>query len=86
LGIISKNREEWAISALASMRSSVTVVPFYESLGTDVIAYMLNQTELTTICCENKYYEKVLQMKREGKIEKLKNVIIYGEKTEEECE
>ena len=33
MGIIAKNREEWAISALACMRSSITIVPFFESLG-----------------------------------------------------
>jgi long-subunit acyl-CoA synthetase (AMP-forming) len=42
LGIISKNREEWAVADLACMRSSITIVPFYESLGADVIAFVLN--------------------------------------------
>ena len=33
MGIIAKNREEWAITALACIRSSITIVPFFESLG-----------------------------------------------------
>lgn len=33
LGIIAKNREEWAITALACLRQSITIVPFFESLG-----------------------------------------------------
>ena len=37
LGILSKNREEWAISDLACLRSATTIVPFYESLGADAI-------------------------------------------------
>ncbi len=54
LGIFSKNREEWAIVDLACARSDVTIVPFFESLGPDNIAYIINQTELKTICCESK--------------------------------
>jgi long-chain acyl-CoA synthetase len=42
LGIFSKNREEWAISDIACMRSAVTIVPFYESLGADAISFIMN--------------------------------------------
>jgi long-subunit acyl-CoA synthetase (AMP-forming) len=33
MGVYAKNREEWAITDLASMRNSVTIIPFFESLG-----------------------------------------------------
>lgn len=52
LGIFSKNREEWAITDLACVRSSVTIVPFFDSLGPAALAYVINQTELTTMCIE----------------------------------
>ena len=42
LGIFSKNREEWAISDLACMRSAITIVPFFESLGPDAIIFIMN--------------------------------------------
>jgi long-subunit acyl-CoA synthetase (AMP-forming) len=42
MGIYSKNREEWAIVDLACIRSSVTVVPFFESLGSEALAYVIN--------------------------------------------
>jgi len=77
LGIISKNREEWAVSALASLRSSVTIVPFYDSLGADVIAFVLNQTELSTFCLETKSYDTIVKLKRDGKIPHLKNLLSY---------
>ena len=83
LGIISKNREEWAITDLACLRSSVTIVPFYESLGADVIAFVLNQTELTTICCEAKSYDTIIKLKKEGKTQKLEAVICYDHLSEE---
>jgi long-chain acyl-CoA synthetase len=65
------------------MRSSVTIVPFYESLGADVIAFVLNQTELTTICCENKSFDSIINLKKAGKIPKLKNVISFDKINEE---
>ncbi len=33
IGIFAKNREEWAITALACLTTAVTIVPFYDSLG-----------------------------------------------------
>lgn len=77
LGIIAKNREEWAVADLACLRSSITIVPFYESLGADVIAFVLNQTELTTICCEVKAIDTITKLKGEGKVEHLKAIIAF---------
>jgi long-chain acyl-CoA synthetase len=65
------------------MRSSITIVPFYESLGSDVIAFVLNQTGLTTICCEAKSFETIIKIKREGKIPNLKHIISFDKLTEE---
>lgn len=42
LGIYSKNREEWAMADLACIRSDVTIVPIFESLGSDALAFVLN--------------------------------------------
>ena len=83
LGIISKNREEWAVADLACLRSSITIVPFYDSLGADVIAFVLNQTELATICCEIKAIDTLTKLKREGKVEHLKAIIAFDPVSEE---
>jgi long-subunit acyl-CoA synthetase (AMP-forming) len=42
MGIYAKNREEWAIVDLASVRNTVTIVPFFESLGQDALAFVIN--------------------------------------------
>jgi len=86
LGIISKNREEWAIADLACLRSSITIVPFYDSLGADVIAFVLNQTELTTICCEVKAIDTITKLKKEGKVEHLKALVAFDTVTEEKAQ
>ena len=63
LGILSKNREEWCIADLACLRSSVTIVPFYDSLGPESISYIINQTELTTMCIELKAFDSLVKLK-----------------------
>lgn len=42
MGIYSNNREEWAIVDIACMKSSVTIVPFYNSLGSNALIFILN--------------------------------------------
>lgn len=42
MGIFGKNREEWVVINLASMRNSVTIVPFFDSLGKDALRFVIN--------------------------------------------
>ena len=63
MGIFSKNREEWAMMDLACIISSVTIVPFYDSLGMEALAMVINQTELTTMCIERTNLELLLKLK-----------------------
>ncbi len=56
LGIFSKNREEWAIADLACLRNNVTIVPFFDSLGPDALTFVINQTEVTTMCIEKNQF------------------------------
>lgn len=62
MGIFAKNREEWAVIDLACMRSSVTIVPFFDSLGMEALSFVINQTELTTMCIENGSFEMLLKI------------------------
>jgi long-chain acyl-CoA synthetase len=62
LGIIAKNREEWGISDLACMGDTITIVPCFESLGPDAIAYVLNQTEVSTVFVEKKSLETLTRL------------------------
>ena len=71
---------------MACLRSSITIVPFYDSLGADVIAFVLNQTELTTICCEVKAIDTITKLKKEGKVEHLKALIAFDGVTEEKAQ
>jgi long-subunit acyl-CoA synthetase (AMP-forming) len=42
LGVYAKNREEWAVVDLACMRSSITIVPFFDSLGPQALSFVIN--------------------------------------------
>ena len=79
LGIYSKNREEWIIADLACHRNAVTVVTIYDTLGDNAIEYILTQTQLTTLVVEHKGLEKIGNLAKEGKIGKLKNLILLDD-------
>lgn len=85
MGIFGKNREEWVVINLACLRNSVTIVPFFDSLGHDALKFVINQTELTTMCIENNQFD--LLMKLSGEIcPTLKNVVLFEEPSEAQRE
>ncbi len=51
MGILSKNRWEWTVTELASVRQGGTTVAFYDTLGPESVEFIINQTQLTTISC-----------------------------------
>ena len=63
MGIFAKNREEWAMVDLACMISALTIVPFYDSLGMEALALVINLTELTTMCIERINLELLCKLK-----------------------
>ncbi|CDW80980.1 long-chain-fatty-acid--ligase 5 [Stylonychia lemnae] len=84
MGIFSRNREEWALVNLACMKISITVVPFFDSLGQDSLAFVINQTELTTMCIEEKNFEILLKLKCEGRIQSLQSIVMFDKPTSEQ--
>jgi len=83
LGIFAKNKEEWAVIDLACMRNSVTIVPFFDSLGPDALTFVINQTELTTMCIEKTNFDLLVKLKG-TKCPTLQNLVVFEEVTEEQ--
>ena len=81
MGVYAKNCEEWATTALATMSISGTVIAFYDTLGSDVVEFILNQTELTTISCAREYVDSLIKLKAEGKANYLKNIVFFDRYT-----
>ena len=63
MGIFSKNREEWGVVDIACLRSDVTIVPFFDSLGPAALTFVINQTQLTTMCGEDKVVDTLFTLK-----------------------
>lgn len=77
MGIYGKNREEWAITHLATISISATSVALYDTLGPTAIQFVLRQTELTSVSCSGDYLGNLIMLKNQGKAEHLKNLISF---------
>lgn len=49
VGLFSINREEWCMTEQACFASGLVTVPLYDTLGTESIAYICDQTEMEII-------------------------------------
>jgi long-chain acyl-CoA synthetase len=83
LGIFGKNKEEWAVIDLACMRNSVTIVPFFDSLGPEALSFVINQTELTTMVVEKNNFELLVKLKT-TKCPSLQNIVLFEDATPEQ--
>mmetsp|Transcript_43353 Transcript_43353/g.41771 ORF Transcript_43353/g.41771 Transcript_43353/m.41771 type:complete len:273 (+) Transcript_43353:420-1238(+) len=61
---------------------SVTIIPFFDSLGPSALEYVINQTELTTMCMDGGGFEHTLKAK--ANCPTLKNLVLYDDVTEEQ--
>ena len=60
IGIYAKNRPEWVLTEVASNAFSFVNVPLYETLGVEAISFILVQTQLRIVVCDDS--EKALQL------------------------
>jgi len=67
MGVYAKNREEWTLSDMASLRQSGTTIAFYDTLGAAAVEYVITQTELTTISCAGNYLRTLIMLKSQGR-------------------
>jgi long-chain acyl-CoA synthetase len=65
------------------MRNSVTIVPFFDSLGLDALAFVINQTELITMCIEKTQFEHLIKLKKD-RTPTLKNIVMFDDSTQEQ--
>lgn len=77
MGVYSKNREEWLVSDLASMCQSGTTIAFYDTLGPSAVEYIVNQTKLTTISCQESVIRTLIMLKTQNRIKSLENIISF---------
>jgi len=80
LGVYSKNRAEYIIADIAGILFDITSVPIYDTLGSDAIDYILDQTKMSTLLCTK---ENVQKLVKNGKYGQIKTIICFEEITEE---
>jgi long-subunit acyl-CoA synthetase (AMP-forming) len=61
-GITSVNSEQWVTTDLTCNLLGITTVPLYETLGTTMMALILEQTEMSTIFGSDKCLLNVLNL------------------------
>lgn len=83
LGIYSRNREEWCLTDCACILGNIVSVPLYDTLGDSSIEFIINQTEMESIACGADKVKNLCRLKKEGKIESIKNVVLFDEITKE---
>eukprot|EP00826_Nyctotherus_ovalis_P009887 TRINITY_DN1261_c0_g1_i9.p1 TRINITY_DN1261_c0_g1~~TRINITY_DN1261_c0_g1_i9.p1 ORF type:complete len:583 (-),score=180.63 TRINITY_DN1261_c0_g1_i9:122-1870(-) len=77
VGLFSKNRLEWIVTDIACWMTSVTSFPFYATLGEDGICHIVDQGEFATIFLSADGINKIIDLKKKGKIPKVKNLVCF---------
>lgn len=79
IGIWGKNRWEWLATHIANMYFNYTSIGFFDAMGHSSVDYIVNQTELQTLCATIDYVAKVCDMKKQGLCKSVKNMVIFDE-------
>ena len=59
VGLYMKNCKEWIVAENACYTRSAATVPLYDTLGADILQYIINETKLSCVICSNQEVEKV---------------------------
>ena len=84
IGVLTKNRIEFALIEQAANCYGITLVPIYDTLGPDTLHYICEQTKLQTICCAHETLPNVVKSLEGKEGHELKSIIVFGEPTSEE--
>lgn len=79
VGIFARNRPEWVMTATACEAYSLVSVPLYDTLGDEAINFILLQTELKLVVCDDS--SKALHLMNSNS--SLKHIIVIEKITDE---
>ena len=69
---------------LAIMACRATTIGFYDAMSDNSIEYITNQTQLATIFMTPGYLPKVIEMRKQNRIQSLKAIVLYDDPKMEE--
>jgi long-chain acyl-CoA synthetase len=76
LGLYVKNCVEWVLGEHAIYTLGGATVPLYDTLGSDVVQYILNHTDLTAVLCSQCEVQSLCDAKQSGKCNKFQYIIV----------
>ncbi|KAJ3607519.1 hypothetical protein NHX12_024570 [Muraenolepis orangiensis] len=77
IGIFAQNRPEWIIGELACYTYSMVVVPLYDTLGSEAVAFIIDRADISTVLCDKQNKaETLLQNREKGHTPVLKTIVI----------
>ena len=85
LGIYMKNCPEWLLSEHAIYCLGGATVPLYDTLGPDVVRFILEHTGMSCVVCSRKELNSLCEAKKTG-LENFKSVILTDGVTSEAVE
>ncbi|MCO5553359.1 hypothetical protein L7F22_006880 [Adiantum nelumboides] len=81
--IFSETRADWFIALQGCFRHNFSVVTIYASLGEDALVHSLNETEVTTVICDQKQMKKVIDLgERLSSVKRVVYMLELGETSE----
>mmetsp|Transcript_72025 Transcript_72025/g.99856 ORF Transcript_72025/g.99856 Transcript_72025/m.99856 type:complete len:89 (-) Transcript_72025:1430-1696(-) len=66
------------------MHYSIVTMGFYDSLGPQAEAYMVNETLVQTIFISKQFFDKLIKQKTDGNMETLLNIVQFEDVDEEQ--
>jgi long-chain acyl-CoA synthetase len=76
VGIWSANRPEWQIVDLATQAYSLVSVALYDTLGPDVVEYVINHAPLAIVYATRNHVPTLLKLAGQGKLPTLRVVVV----------
>eukprot|EP00252_Welwitschia_mirabilis_P001711 TRINITY_DN1163_c0_g1_i1.p1 TRINITY_DN1163_c0_g1~~TRINITY_DN1163_c0_g1_i1.p1 ORF type:complete len:697 (-),score=140.55 TRINITY_DN1163_c0_g1_i1:184-2274(-) len=73
VAIFAETQADWFVASQGCFRRNITVVTIYASLGEEALKHSLNETEVTTVICDQKQLKKLIDIS--SHLEFLKRVI-----------
>jgi long-chain acyl-CoA synthetase len=87
VGLYSKNRYEWVVAEHGAFSQNLVTVPLYDTLGAEAVAFIVNQTSMTTVFCSAAEVPKIISFKKDpatsDRMKSLVNVIVFEVPTSE---
>ena len=79
IGVYAKNSYKYFVEDMACIMFNIVSVPIYDTLGAEATAFIFENTRMETLCLTSNHLEGIVNLKKAGDIELLKNLIIIDD-------